>query len=86
MEIIIKALLMVSFIVGIIGFFSCWVIAYQKVENIEKMSQQAYALQPWWFLDSTLLPEESDHIRKKAIIYLILYLIPIVIYMVFNEA
>ena len=73
--IILKITLVIMAGIGIMGFFVSWVQAYQKVENIEKWSQQLAVLQPWWFLDSKLLLKEYEYIRFRAVKYLVLYLV-----------
>lgn len=74
---ILKLTLIVVTGIGAIGFFVSWVQAYHKVENIDKWPQQMAALQPWWFLDSKLLPKKYEYIRYKAIKYFVMYLIPL---------
>ena len=51
---------------GVIGFLLSWVQAYGKVGNTRKRSQQLVVLQPWWFLNSQLLPAKHEHIRFRA--------------------
>ncbi len=77
--VIIKIILIFFIVIGILGYLASWVHAYHRVENLEKWKQQMAALQPWWFLDKNLLKKEFDYIRKKAIIYLIVYLVPFII-------
>ena len=60
---IVKITLIAVVAIGVIGFILSWAQAYRKVENIEKRSQQLAVLQPWWFLDSQLLPAEHEPIN-----------------------
>jgi len=76
---IIKFTLIVVTGIGVVGFLVSWVQAYQKVENIEKWSQQLAVLQPWWFLDSKLLSKEYEYIRFRAVKFFVLYLVPLLI-------
>ena len=76
---ILKIILIAVVAIGVIGFLLSWAQAYRKVENIEKRSQQLAVLQPWWFLDSQLLPAEHEHIRFRAIKFFVLYLIALLI-------
>lgn len=61
-----RLILIALVVVGIGGFINSWVHAYQKVENIVKWKDQLIVLQPWWILDSKLLPKEHDYIRNKS--------------------
>ncbi|PCI59126.1 MAG: hypothetical protein COB34_03955 [Methylophilaceae bacterium] len=65
--------------IGVVGYVVSWIQAYNKVENIDKWSQQFAALAPWWILDGSLLTKEHEHIRYRAIKFFVLYVLSLFI-------
>jgi hypothetical protein len=66
-----KVLLFIIAIVAVVVYVAIWAIAYHHIPGIEKWSKQYAALSPWWVFDSNLLPQEHDHLRKQALLSLV---------------
>ena len=67
-ETVLRILLFGFVSITITAYLFFWIRAYQEVPRREEWSQQASALQPWWFLDKKLLPKDQDHLRIKAMV------------------
>ena len=77
---LIKLALLVTTVAGIAGFAITWVQAYGKIKDTQNKHQQIAVLQPWWFLDKSLLPKECEYIRFRAVKFFFLYSVPLVLF------
>lgn len=77
---LLKILLLATIIFVVITYFVYTFIAYKKVPNIDKWSQQVRILVlPWWVFDKTLLASKDDHLRKKARTCFFVYLLALLL-------
>jgi len=73
MEIIAKVFLLIIAIMAVGVYLIIWAIAYQHVVGIEKWSKQYAILSPGWVFNYNLLPPEHDHLRKQALLCVVVY-------------